>query len=175
MAEGEQLGSNLLRVGRSSRSSQSVSERNTDRKYRPIPSRVRQAWVLSQTAAKSARSGRAENRAAARAYAAEKALRFREEQERAERAADLEAAWVIRYYLIFSAKTRGDTYERLISAIDDYAGELATARRFTATRQALAKRSEIVLWPGPTLIRCSRLAPPIFRSPRNIGVGLTRT
>jgi hypothetical protein len=103
---------------------------------------------LSQTAAKSARSGRAENRAAARAYAAEKALRFREEQERAERAADLEAAWVIRYYLIFSAKTRGDTYERLISAIDDYAGELATARRFTARRQALASLSVLRLFFG---------------------------
>jgi hypothetical protein len=69
-----------------------------------------------------------ENRAAARAYAAEKQRRFREEQEQAERAADLEALRVIRYYLIYNAKTRGDAYERLKIAIDDYAGEITGDR-----------------------------------------------
>jgi hypothetical protein len=72
--------------------------------------------------------GDPENRAAARAYAAEKAQRFREEQEQAERAADLEAARVFRDYLIFKAKTRGGAWDRLITAIDDYAGEITGDR-----------------------------------------------
>jgi hypothetical protein len=64
-----------------------------------------------------------ENRAAGRAYAAEKRLRFEEERERAGRAADMEALRVIRHYLIFQAKTRdGEGRNRLITAIDDYAG-----------------------------------------------------
>jgi hypothetical protein len=66
-----------------------------------------------------------ENRAAARAYAAEKERRFQEERDRAGREADMEALRVIRHYLIFEAKTReGDARNRLISAIDDYAGEI---------------------------------------------------
>jgi hypothetical protein len=39
---------------------------------------------------------KAENRAAARAYAAEKRRRFEEDQERASRAADLEAIRILR-------------------------------------------------------------------------------
>jgi hypothetical protein len=69
-----------------------------------------------------------ENRAAARAYAAEKKLRFEEERERAGRAADLEALRVIRDYLIFKAKTRGAASERLRVAIDDYVGEITGDR-----------------------------------------------
>jgi hypothetical protein len=69
-----------------------------------------------------------ENRAAARAYAAEKQRRFREEQDRSERAADLEALRVIRDYLIFKAKTRGYAYDRLKVAIDDYAEEITGDR-----------------------------------------------
>jgi hypothetical protein len=69
-----------------------------------------------------------ENRAAARAYAAEKKLRFEEEREQAGRAADLEALRVIRHYLIFEAKTRGYAYDRLKGAIDDYAGEITGDR-----------------------------------------------
>ena len=49
--------------------------------------------------------------------------RFREDRERALRAADLEALRVLRDYLIFKANTRGDAWERLRGAIDDYAGE----------------------------------------------------
>lgn len=71
---------------------------------------------------------RTENRAAARAYAAEKERRFQEERERAGRAADLEALRVIRHYLIFGARTRGDAHRRLKSAIDDYAGEITGDR-----------------------------------------------
>jgi hypothetical protein len=76
-----------------------------------------------------------ENRAAARAYAAEKKRRFEKERESAGRAADLEALRVIRDYLIFKAKTRGfkaktrgDAHERLRVAIDDYAGEITGDR-----------------------------------------------
>jgi hypothetical protein len=76
-----------------------------------------------------------ENRADARAYAAEKQRRFREEQEQAGRAADLEAARVIRHYLIYKANTRGDARYRLIAAIDDYAGEI------TGDRAALHSKS----------------------------------
>jgi hypothetical protein len=64
------------------------------------------------------------NRAAGRAWAAEKERRFREEQDRAGRAADLEVLRVIRDYLIFKAHTRGFAYDRLKIAIDDYAEEL---------------------------------------------------
>lgn len=71
---------------------------------------------------------KAENRAAGRAYAAEKQRRFQEEQEQKGRAADLEALRVIRHYLIFKAKTRGDAHERLRVAIDDYAGEITGDR-----------------------------------------------
>jgi hypothetical protein len=71
---------------------------------------------------------KAENRAAARAYAAEKKRKFEEEQEQKGRAADLEALRVIRDYLIFKAKTRGDAHERLRVAIDDYAGEITGDR-----------------------------------------------
>jgi hypothetical protein len=76
-----------------------------------------------------------ENRAAARAYAAEKVRRFQEEQERAGRAADLEALRVIRNYLIFKANTRGDAHTRPTIAIDDYAGEI------TGDRTALHAKS----------------------------------
>lgn len=69
-----------------------------------------------------------ENRAAARAYAAEKAQRFREDQDRARRDADLEALRIIRDYLIHKARTRGDTRDRLIIAIDDYVGEITGDR-----------------------------------------------
>jgi hypothetical protein len=69
-----------------------------------------------------------ENRAAARAYAAEKQRRFEEERERAGRAADLEALRVIRHYLLFEAKTRGFAHERLKGAIDDYAEEITGDR-----------------------------------------------
>jgi hypothetical protein len=70
-----------------------------------------------------------ENRAAARAYAAEKRRRFDEERDRAGRAADMEALRVIRHYLIFEAKTReGLGRDRLITAIDDYAGEITGDR-----------------------------------------------
>lgn len=69
-----------------------------------------------------------ENRAAARAYAAEKERRYQEQQDRAGRAADLEALRVIRDYLVFKARTRGDAHERLKAAIDDYAGEITGDR-----------------------------------------------
>lgn len=69
-----------------------------------------------------------ENRAAARAYAAEKKRRFEEEREQAGRAADLEALRVIRHYLIFEARTRGFAHERLRNAIDDYAEEITGDR-----------------------------------------------
>jgi hypothetical protein len=69
-----------------------------------------------------------ENRAAARAYAAEKERRYQEERERAGRAADLEALRVIRHYLIFEAKARGFAHERLRIAIDDYAEEITGDR-----------------------------------------------
>ncbi len=71
---------------------------------------------------------KAENRAAGRAWAAEKQRRFQEERERALRAADLEALRVLRDYLIFKANTRGDAWERLRGAIDDYAGEITGDR-----------------------------------------------
>jgi hypothetical protein len=76
-----------------------------------------------------------ENRTAARAYAAEKQHRFYEEQKSAGRAADLEGLRVTRDYLVFMAKTRGDAYERLKFAIDDYAGEI------TGDRTALHSKS----------------------------------
>jgi hypothetical protein len=69
-----------------------------------------------------------ENRAAARAYAAEKKRRFEEEREQAGRAADLEALRVIRHYLIFEAKTRGFAHEHLGGAIDDYVEEITGDR-----------------------------------------------
>jgi hypothetical protein len=69
-----------------------------------------------------------ENRAAARAYAAEKKRRFEEEQDRAGRTTDLEALRMIRDYLIFKAKTRGFAHERLRIAIDDYAEEITGDR-----------------------------------------------
>jgi hypothetical protein len=69
-----------------------------------------------------------ENRAAARAYAAEKKRRFEQEREQAGRAADLEALRVIRDYLIFKARTRGFAHERLRNAIDDYAEEITGDR-----------------------------------------------
>jgi hypothetical protein len=70
-----------------------------------------------------------ENRAAARAFAAEKQRRFEDERDRAGRAADLEALRVIRHYLIFEAKTReGEARDRLLAAIDDYAGEITGDR-----------------------------------------------
>ena len=71
---------------------------------------------------------KAENRAAARAYRAEKERRFREDRDRAEREADLEAARAIQHYLIFKARTRGAAHERLMAAIDDYAGEITGDR-----------------------------------------------
>jgi hypothetical protein len=71
---------------------------------------------------------KAENRAAARAYAAEKRRQFEEERDRVGRAADLEALRVIRHYLIFEAKSRGFAHERLKIAIDDYAQELTGDR-----------------------------------------------
>jgi hypothetical protein len=58
-----------------------------------------------------------ENRAAARAYAAEKERRLQEEQEQAERAADLEARGSFAHYLIFKAKTRGDARDRLLQPL----------------------------------------------------------
>jgi hypothetical protein len=69
-----------------------------------------------------------ENRAAARAYAAEKERRYQEEQERAGRAADLEALRVFRDYLVLKAKTRGEAHERLRIAVDDYAEEITGNR-----------------------------------------------
>lgn len=69
-----------------------------------------------------------ENRAAARAYAAEKERRYQEEREREGRAADLEALRIIRDYLIFKAKKRCDARDRLITAIDEYAGEITGDR-----------------------------------------------
>ena len=77
-----------------------------------------------------------ENRAAARAYAAEKERRFQEEQERAARAADLEALRIIRHYLIYEAKTRGGARDQLITAIDDYAGEITGDRTALHSRPA---------------------------------------
>ena len=77
-----------------------------------------------------------ENRAAARAYAAEKERRFREDQERAARNADLEALRVIRDYLIFKAKTPGAARDRLLTAIDDYAGEITGDRTALHSRTA---------------------------------------
>jgi hypothetical protein len=60
---------------------------------------------------------KAENRAAGRAWAAEKKRQFEEERDRAARAADLEALRVIRHYLIFEAKNRGFAYDRLKGAM----------------------------------------------------------
>jgi hypothetical protein len=77
-----------------------------------------------------------ENRAVARAYAADKEQRLQAEQERAERAADLEALRIFRDYLIFKAKTRGSAHERLVSAIDDYAGEITGDRTALHSRPA---------------------------------------
>jgi hypothetical protein len=71
---------------------------------------------------------KAENRAAGRAWAAEKKRQFEEERDPAGRAADLEALRVIRHYLIFEAKNRGHAHERLRIAIDDYAEELTGDR-----------------------------------------------
>jgi hypothetical protein len=71
---------------------------------------------------------KAENRAAGRAWAAEKQRRFEEERDRAERAADLEAVRVFRDYLVLKAKTRGEAHERLRIAVDDYAGEITGDR-----------------------------------------------
>jgi hypothetical protein len=71
---------------------------------------------------------KAENRAAGRAYAAEKRRQFDEERDRAGRAADLEALRVLRDYLIFRAKNRGFAYDRLKVAIDDYAEEITGDR-----------------------------------------------
>jgi hypothetical protein len=65
-----------------------------------------------------------ENRAAAPRLCRRKRARVQDGQDRAGRAADLEALRVIRDYLIFKAKTRGDAYERLKIAIDDYASEI---------------------------------------------------
>jgi hypothetical protein len=78
---------------------------------------------------------KAENRAAARAFAAEKRRQYEEERDRAGRAADLEALRIIRDYLIFKAKNRGFAYDRLKTAIDDYAKEL------TGDRTALHAKS----------------------------------
>jgi hypothetical protein len=69
-----------------------------------------------------------ENRAAARAYAAEKERRFQEERDGAERAADLEALRLFRDYLVLKAKKRGEAHERLRIAVDDYAGEITGDR-----------------------------------------------
>jgi hypothetical protein len=66
--------------------------------------------------------------------------RFEEERERAGRAADLEALRVIRDYLIFKAKTRGDADERLRIAIDDYAGEIIGDRTALHAKPASIKR-----------------------------------
>ena len=71
---------------------------------------------------------KAENRAAARAYAAEKRRQYEEERDRAGRAADLEALRILRDYLIFKAKNRGHAHERLRIAIDHYAEELTGDR-----------------------------------------------
>jgi hypothetical protein len=71
---------------------------------------------------------KAENRAAGRAWAAEKKRRFEEGRDAAGRAADLEALRVMRDYLIFRAKTRGFAYDRLKAAIDDYAEEITGDR-----------------------------------------------
>jgi hypothetical protein len=79
-----------------------------------------------------------ENRAAARAYAAEKQRGFQEQQAAADRAADLEALRIIRDYLIFKAKTRGDAHERLRIAIDDYVCEI------TGDRTALHSKSSSI-------------------------------
>jgi hypothetical protein len=78
---------------------------------------------------------KAENRAAARAYAAEKRRQYEEDRERAGRATDLEALRILRDYLIFKAKNRGEAYSRLKIAIDDYAEEL------TGDRTALHAKS----------------------------------
>jgi hypothetical protein len=85
-----------------------------------------------------------ENRAAARAYAAEKERLFQEEQERADRAADLEALRVIRDYLIFKAKTRGDAHERLRIAIDNYAEEITGDRTALHSKTASIGRKGLV-------------------------------
>ena len=69
------------------------------------------------------RMTKAENRAAGRAWAAEKKRKFEEERDRAGRAADLEALRVLRDYMIFKARN-----ERLRIAIDDYAEELTGDR-----------------------------------------------
>ena len=71
---------------------------------------------------------KAENRAAGRAWAAEKKRRFEEEREAARRTADLEALRVIRDYLVLKARTRGFAHERLRLAIDDYAEEITGDR-----------------------------------------------
>jgi hypothetical protein len=71
---------------------------------------------------------KAENRAAARAFAAEKRRQYEEERDRAGRAADLAAIRILRDYLIFKAKNRGEARDRLVIAIDDYAEELTGDR-----------------------------------------------
>lgn len=71
----------------------------------------------------------AENRAAARAYRADKEQRFREERHRADLAADLEALRALRDYLIYKARMGSpDGRQRLRAAIDDYAGEITGDR-----------------------------------------------
>ena len=79
---------------------------------------------------------KAENRAAARAYQAEKRQRWIEEARQEQRAADLEALRVLRDYLIFKARTGSPAVrDRLITAIDDYAGEI------TGNRSALHSKT----------------------------------
>ncbi|WP_375791060.1 hypothetical protein ACE102_01310 [Bradyrhizobium sp. vgs-9] len=71
---------------------------------------------------------KAENRAAARAYHQER-MRQRDEEARArDVAADLTELGRLRHYLIFGRKDHRADREQLISAIDDYVGEMTGDR-----------------------------------------------
>ena len=71
---------------------------------------------------------KAENRAAPRAWHQER-MRQRAEEVRAEAvAADLAELGRLRHYLIFGRKDRRADREKLMSAIDDYVGEMTGDR-----------------------------------------------
>jgi acetyl-CoA carboxylase alpha subunit len=70
---------------------------------------------------------KAENRAAAKAYAEEKKRKFEEDQRQKAIAADLEPLRSLRDYLIFRRQSRVPA-DDLISAIDDYVEKLTGDR-----------------------------------------------
>jgi hypothetical protein len=71
---------------------------------------------------------KADNRAAAKAYAAEKERKFQEERRKEAAAADLKELGALRHYLMFDLKS-GLSPDALIKAIDDFAERLTGDRR----------------------------------------------